>query len=361
MRVVFPAVLDGFECADQDCACRQAMRAATAVKPGPAGQFPFREIEKAALRGAARIANDQGTPAKAAPANSDFPIAAVASPGGAELYFATLCPMVRAYLAASEEAVDLARSEGGWRAPLQVFQPDGGGKLVRLSGAETLPWRQFQILREQLLDVIADPKLSLLARLARVGHLVDQVVGERAVPSTSPLLTPRGFLAFRSHLEGRMAAADAKALGAFLAKTAPLFPDLDLELSQFTDVAAALHGDWREPLRRWVAPAEVEAARPLEAYFALRLFATPLERDQSLQRGHAELQEGTALGLRLAAAVGQVLQQPLRPVQLLACLALAEAHVVDAAKGLPIFERPVDSHDRGPRMADLDMTLESLA
>lgn len=361
MRVVFPAVLDGFECADQDCACRQAMRAATAAKPVPPGQFPFRDAEKAVLRGAARLASDQGPPSKPAQFTGDFPIAAVTSPGGAELYFATLCPMVRAYLAAAEEAVDLARSEGGWRAPLQVFAPDGGGKLVRLSGGETLAWRQFQLLREQALDIIADPKLSLLARLARLAHLVDVVVSDRAVPASAPLLTPRGFLAFRAHLEGRMAAGDAKALAAFVVKTAPLFADFDLEPAQFADVAAALHGDWRQPLRSWVAPAELESSLALQAYFALRLFATPHERDQSLQRGHAELQEATALGLRLAAALGQVLQQPLRPVQLVACLALAEAHVADAAKALPIFARPADSHDRGPRMADLDMTLESLA
>lgn len=361
MRVVFPAVLDGFECADGDCACRQAMRAATATKGAVPGQFPFRDAEKAVLRGAARLAAGHGPAAKSAVLVGDFPIAAVAAPSGAELYFSTLCPMVRAYVAAAEEAVDLARSEGGWRAALQVFQPANGIKAVPLAGASMIPWRSYQKLRDQLLDINADTTMSLLARLARAAHLVDQVIGEMAVPAEPALLTPRAFLAFRSHLEVRMAAADGKALGAFVAKAAPLFPDLDLDQAQVRALVKALAEDWREPLRLWVAPAERVASLTLEAYFALRYFAIPLERDQSLERGHAELQEAAALGLRVAAALGSTLQQTLEPSQLLACLALAEALVADAGTPLPIFVRPVDSHDRGPRMADLDMTLESLA
>ncbi len=361
MRVVFPAVLDGFECGDGDCACREAMRAAAAVKGAVPGQFPFRDTEKALLRGAARLAAGNGPVAKPAVLVGDFPIAALATPSGAELYFSTLCPMVRAYVVAAEEAVDLAHSEGGWRAPLQVFQPAGITKAVPLAGAAVIPWRSYQKLRELLLDINADSTLSLLARLARAAHLVDQVIGELTVPTQPALLTPRAFLAFRSHLEVRMAAADGKALAAFVAKAAPLFPDLDLDQDQLRTLGKALGEDWREPLRLWVAPAERVASMALEAYLALRYFAIPLDRDQSLERGHAELQEGIALGLRIAAALGRTLEQALEPVQLLACLALAEALVADAGKPLPIFERPQDSHDRGPRMADLDMTLESLA
>lgn len=361
MRVVFPAVLDGFECADGDCACRQALRAATAAKSPVAGQFPFRDTEKALLRGAARVAGGHGPVAKAASVVGDFPIAAVATPSGAELYFSTLCPMVRAYVVAAEETVDLARSEGGWRAALQVFQPTSGMKAVSLTGASAMPWRSYQRMRDQLLDINADTTQSLLARMARAAYLVDQVITELAVPTQPVLLTPRAFLAFRSHLEVRMEAADAKGLAAFVGKAAPLFPDLDLDEDQLRVLAKALAEGWREPLRLWVAPAEQTASMALEAYLALRYFAIPLDRDQSLERGHAELQEGFGVGLRIAAALGHTVGQILQPVQLLACLALGEALVADAGKPLPIFARPIDSHDRGPRMADLDMTLESLA
>lgn len=360
MRVVFPAVLDGFECGDGDCACREALRSAAATKGAPAGQFPFRDTEKAVLRGAARLAAGSGAVAKPASVVGDYPIAAVATPTGAELYFSTLCPMVRAYVVAAEEAVDLARSEGGWRAALQVFQPAPPLKAVLLAGSSVMPWKSFQRMRDQLLDINADTTHSLLARMARAAHLVDQVITELAVPTQPALLTPRAFLAFRAHMEERMAVADAKVLAAFVGKAAPLFPDLDLDGDQLRMFAKALAEDWREPLRLWVAPSEQLANLPLEAFLALRYFAIPLARDQSLERGYAELQEGFAVGLRFASALGRTVGQILQPEQMVACLALGDALVADAGKPLPLFMRPVDSHDRGPRMADLDMTLESL-
>jgi hypothetical protein len=362
MRVVLPALLDAFECADADCACRRAWRAAAAGRQPAADRFPFREAEDALVRGAAVLARaDESTvaPSRVAGDAAYLPIAAVATPAGAELYFSSRCAEVRALLASNDEPVDLARAEGGWRAPLAVFQPADQLKQVRLHGKHSLPWRSFQALRETLLDLLADPTHLPLGRLARVACLVDQVVTDQAVPAQVPPLTARHFLAFRGWLEGRVAAADATAMGHFHARAWPLWPELTV---QPDDPAwhAALAGDWRVQLRRWLVPVEQDLAGALEACVALRLFAVPLGRDQTLQRGYAEVLESVALGLRWSAALAEVEGAPVTAEQLVAGLSLAEALVATSAAPLPAFSRPADSHERGPRMIDLDMTWESI-
>lgn len=360
MRVVFPALLDGFDCGDADCACRAALRAATAVKPLGPGKFPYRQAEKAMLRGAARLAKGDAPPAKPMALVGDYPIAAVATPAGAELYFATLCPSVRQLLAEQTEAVDLARAEGGWRIPLQVFAPEDKLRDVRLTATRTLPWRHFQNMRELLLDLIADPSNALLGRLARVASLVDAAVTDQSLATAKAPLTGRMFLAFRGFLESRCGALNGAALAKAVAAMLPLAPDLELTADDLPGLAEALQGDWRADVRQWLAVREPELGPAFEAYLALRVFAMPFDRDQTVQRAYAELFEAVVAGMRLAAAVGHVRGEPATPATLVASLALAEAWVADAGEALPMFQRPAESHDRGPKMADIDMTFESI-
>ncbi len=360
MRVVFPALLDGFDCGAADCACRAALRAAPAVKPLAAGKFPFRQAEKAMLRGAARLAKGEDLPAKPMALSGDYPIAAVMTPAGAELYFASLCPTVRQLLAVQTEAVDLARAEGGWRIPLQVFQPDDQLRDLRLTGVRTLPWRHYQTLREHLLDLVADSSNALLGRLARVASLIDAVVADQSLATARAPLTGRMFLAFRAFLESRCGALDGAALANAVGAMLPLAADLTLQASDITSLTEALQGDWRADVRQWLAVREPELGPAFEAYLALRVFAMPLDRDQTLQRAYAELIETVVAAMRLAAAVGQVRQSPVTPAMLVASLALAEAWIADAGQGLPTFQRPSETHDRGPKMADIDMTFESI-
>lgn len=356
MRVVLPALLDAFECADGDCACRRAQRAAPAVAAVPEGRFPFREADDALLRGAAALAGGDAAESGFA---SGFPIAAVATPQGAELYFSTRCAQVRALLAVNEDPIDLARAEGGWRTPLQLFQFADQAKSVRLTAKQALPWRAFQALREMLLDLLADPTLLPFARLARAAALIDQVITEQAVPVQAPPLNARQFLAFRGWFEGRVAAADGAHMAAFHARAWPLWPELRV---QPDDPAwhAALSGDWRDQLRRWLVPVEPTLTGALEAFVALRVFAVPFARDQTLQRGYAEVFESIALGLRWSAALATVEGAAVTPQQLMAGLTLAEALVSSDAAALLPYARPADSHERGPRMIDLDMTWESI-
>ncbi len=367
MRVVFPAVLDGFACADADCPCRRSLRAAAAAagKPQSSTKFPFRDAETALLDGAARLA--QNAKAKLAPSANldarfgDYPLLAMQTPQGVELSLATMCPSVRELLSANQEPVSLARSDGGWRLALKVFQPEGGGKDVRLTPRKSVKWQEFLILREALLDLAAEPTLPLLARLARAASLIDIAIEERMPAAQPPPLTARAFLAFRGFIESRLASVDAEPLAQFAARALPLYgAQVSLTSKDMPALQTALAGEWREHFRRWLVPTERDVTPAVEAYLGTRLFAMPLDRDQSLARAYVEFFEAFALGLRFAAAIGHVRQLPVDAATVVASLALGEFFVAAAQQPLPAFELPRDVHERGPRMADLDMTLESV-
>jgi hypothetical protein len=364
MRVVFPAVLDSFACSDQDCPCRTSLRVAlSASKPAPANKFPFREAEQALLDGAARLAEDPEAPRIETLGHrfGDYPILAVNTPQGVELSLATLCPSVRELLATNQEPVSLARAEGGWRVALQVFHPDGGGKDVRLTPRKTVKWQEFIVLREALLDLAAEPTLPLLARLARAASLIDTAIEERMPTAQPPPLTARAFLAFRGFIESRLAGAEAEPLARFAGRTLPLYgAQVGLTQGDVPALLDALAGEWRDHFRKWLVPSERDVTPAVEAYLGTRLFAIPLDRDQSLARAYVEFFEGFAIGLRYAAAIAEVRQTPVDPDIMMAALALGEFHVAAAQQPLPAFELPRDVHERGPRMADLDMTLESV-
>jgi hypothetical protein len=100
------------------------------------------------------------------------------------------------------------------------------------------------------------------------------------------------------------------------------------------------------------------ASLPWADYASLREAA--LDRDLSLARGYADLFEGLAVGLRYAAALAETPERDVDGEVLVAALALGEHYVAGAGAGLPAFTLPADQHERGPRMADLDMTLESI-
>lgn len=367
MRVTFPALFDAFECGDDDCACRRSLRSApaSAAKSWKQGQFPFVHAEKAMLSGAAVVATGKAEPEKVADIPCDYPLAAVATPAGVELYFAALCPTARAAMVANVDAVDLARAEGGWRLPVQVFAAHHTNKLVRVDGDRTVPWRQFAQLREWLADIVADSKLAPLARLARLADTVEQWAAEGgvtfAVTHGLAPLTPRKFLAFRAHIESRLIACDCALLGTALGKYHPLLAELELDDPKIKAIQKALRDDWRDQASRWLVNAEADLGPALETYLAVRVFAIPLDRDQSVRRGYAELIEGFALGLRLALAMAECGQKPVNPATLIGCWALGEAVLAAAAKPVPAFVRDAGDHDRAPRMADLDMTLAGIA
>ncbi len=367
MRVTYPALFDAFECDNDDCACRRALRAApaSAAKGYAAGGFPFGYAERSMLRGAQALAQGKTEPAAGADLPGDYPLAAVATPTGVELYFSALCPTARAALAANTDPVDLARAEGGWRLPVQVFAAESGNKLVRLDADRAVPWRQFAQVREWLLDVVADATLAPLARFARLAHAIDELTAEGglqfAVAHGLQPLTPRRFLAFRAHLEARLAACDTKALATAYGRWLPLVPELQAGEDGPKAVVAALGQDFRELVPPWLGSAEAALGPAMETYLAARVFAIPLDKDTTLRRGHAELVEGFALGLRLALAWAQAAQTPVTPAVLLAAWALGEAVVADGGKAVPVFTRPQADHDKAPRMADLDMTLAGIA
>lgn len=364
MRVIFPALYDAFECADDDCPCRRALRHAPAPadKAWQPGDFPFAEAERAMLGGAAQLAAGKAEPKKIADIECDYPIAGLATPAGVELHFAALCPVVRAAIAANEDAVDLARAQSGWRLPVQVFSPQPPMKSVAVTGEIRLPWRQYAQLREWLLDVAADSTVPVLGRMARAVHAIDALAADGApqfaVAQGLAPLTARMFLNFRAYMEARVQATDAKLAATAVQKYASLAPEI---ATGSAEIAAALQGDWRLQSARWLAGSEAELAPAFETYLAVRIFGIPLDRDQTLQRGYAELVEGLAFGLRLALAVAEVQAAPIKPAQLVAAWALGESVLAAGGKPLPAFRRATADHDRVIRTADIDMTLGGIA
>lgn len=366
MRVVFPAVLDGFACGEEDCVCRASLRAAALATPAnakPVAGFPFRQAEQALVAGAARLGETGADAGKGTGGAlfGDYPIVAIKTPTGVELTFASLCPAVRLLLAGNEEPVSLAGSEDGWRVPLSVFHHEAGLKEIRLTPRRLVRWPQFTAMRDVLLDLIAEPTHPLLARLAQVAAVIDVALTDHGLPTLSQPLTARGFLAFRGFIESRAASVEAEPLAAFAARALPLVTDATgVGPEHVPALLDALSGDWRAHAKKWLVPAEKDIASAIEAYLGARLFSIPVDRDQSLARGYTEFFEGFAVGLRLAAAMGEVLQQVVDVDVAVAALAIGEHAVSAASEPLPMFEMPRDASGRGPRMADLDMTLESI-
>ena len=278
---------------------------------------------------------------------------------GVHLTFSTLCPAVRSRLCQSDEPVTLAHSEGGWRQPLAIWQPDGKAQVLLLPGVP-LPWAAFVALRDVLLDLAAEPGALFLLRLTRLAGTTDLALHKRDPAATPPPLTARGFLAFRSFFEARVAAVDPEALGGFIARARALLPELALADGDLSRLSTALHGEWREPLRQWLVPEERSLLEVFEVWLGLRVVSLPFDRDISLARAWAELWAGAAAGIRTAAALGELRQRPLDAPTLTAALALGEHFVAAVAAPLPPFEPARDLHDRGPRLADLDMSLESI-
>lgn len=372
MHVLFPAALDHAQCDPAVCDCRRWLALAAKGAGGKrrrrvqkSGQvaFPFRHVEQALL--AALVENDA---APSEPKNgafpspfADFPTFAWATPLGAEVGFSTLCGSVRDRLAHTDEPVALATADGGWRRELQLFRHADGLENVRLSPRIEFPFAEYADLRDVSLDLIAERRYPLLARLSQVATLLQVVLRDRAMPAELPSLTARSFLSFRGFLESRVAAAEAAAMAGFAQTALPLFArSLGLGDGAGLALAEALRGEWRDDLQRHVVPVERDLWAPVEAWMGTVIFGLPLARDVSLTRGSAELFEGFAAGLRYAAAVGAVQRGPLSPAQMVAALALGEHFVSWSASPLPTYALPPESHDRGPRMADLDMTLASI-
>ncbi len=344
MRVTFASVLDSFSCQRATCTCKR-VRTAAALDGHPG-------------RASAAVALNADA-ATGTTAWNDFPLQAVQTPDGASLSFSALCPSVRAHLLRAEEAVTPAHSDGGWRQPLRVWKPDGKPHVLLFSDTP-VPWPAFVSLRDVLLDLAAEPSLPLLGRLTRLAMTFDAAQFTRALPSDAPTLTPRGFLAFRAFMEARCATAHPEALAKFAVDARHLFPELALRADDLPPLLDALSGEWREQVRLWLVPAERSLLSVWETWLGARLLALPFDRDLTLARAWAELLESAALAIRYAAALADLRQVRVSSEVLLASLALAEHAVAIGHSPLPIFEQPRDLHDRGPRMADLDMSLEAI-
>jgi hypothetical protein len=284
-----------------------------------------------------------------------------ATPDGVELGFSSLCPQVRKLLAETDEPVALASGEGGWRRPVAVFRFSDGLSDVRISPRIRTPWHRYVELRDVLLDLIVDRRHPLLARLAQAASLSSFVLSERNMPENDLVLTARAFLSYRGQLEARVASAPVEDMAAFGSAMLPLYgDDIGLQASRMDAFTEAVGGDWRAQLKRWLVPAEAGLSSAFEAYLGLRLFMTPVDRDQSLYRGYAEFFESFAIGLRFVAAIADVLQRPVDSTMLMAAMMLGEHQVRHAHVPIPTYTTPTESHIRGPRMADLDMTFESI-
>ncbi|MCO4762578.1 MAG: hypothetical protein KC502_13790 [Myxococcales bacterium] len=371
MHVLFMAALDGISAELKSCPSHAWLPAAqeawdAAIKGGKrrkkAGEVAFPPV---ATERAVRTALVEGLPVGdhndvSSPLDA-FPVWAWATPDGVEVGMSTLSPAVRRRLAETDEPVTLAHADGGWRTPLSVFRFRDGLEDVRITARTKLPWEAFTTLRELVLDAIADRRQPLLARMAEIGGLIADLSSQRALPATPPTLNGRLFLAWRGFLEARVADADSGALASFAAAAAPLFSDdLPLDAGALAQLEEALAGDWREDLRSWVVPAERAVSEAMESYLGARLFHVPLDRHLTIVRGYVEFFEGFAMGLRYAAAFGAIQGAPLTALQMVAALALGEHAVAAQGLALPAFALPRASHDRGPHMADLDMTLESI-
>ena len=345
MRVTFASVLDNFSCQRAECLCKRVRTAPPQLgHPG---------------RATALTALQPPCDAPESPQWNDFPLQAVQTADGASLSFSSLCPVVRARLCASEEPVTPAHSDGGWRQPLHVWKPDGKPQVLLFVDCP-VPWPAFTALRDGLLDLAADPTLPLLGRLTRIAMTFDAAQHARALPAAAPTLTPRGFLAFRAFLEARCASADPERLAHFAAQARPMLPELALADRDLPQLLDALTGEWREQVRLWLVPHEREVLAVWESWLGARLLALPFDRDVSLARAWAELLETAALAIRYAAALAELRQTGPSPAAMLAALTLAEHCVATAELPLPPFEQARDLHDRGPRMADLDMSLEAI-
>ncbi len=371
MQVLFMAALDGISGELETCPSRSWLPAAQEAwdantpadrrrkKPS---EVPFPPV---AAELAVRTALTDGLPVgdinDVQEPLSAFPVWAWATPDGVEVGMSTLSPVVRGRLAATDEPATVAHAEGGWRTPLAVFRFRDGLEEVRITPRTRMPWEDFRTLRDMVLDAIADRRQPLLARMAEIAGLLATLANERALPSAAPAINGRLFLAWRGFLEARVAAGDAAELAAFAFAVAPLFKnDLALDSDAQSRLAVALAGDWRADLKTWVVPAERALAEAIEGYLGARLFHVPLDRHLTIIRGYAEFFDGFAIGLRYAAAFGAVHGHVLTGTQIVAALALGEHAVAAADRALPTFQLPRPSHDRGPHMADLDMTLESI-
>ena len=345
MRVTFASVLDNFSCQRGICLCKRVRTA-----PAIAGH-----LGRAAHSTAVRETDAQ----EAGTLWNDFPLQASQTPDGAALTFSTLCPGVRTRVLAAEEPVTPAHSDGGWRQPLRVWKPDG--KLhVQLLGDCPVPWSAFVALRDTLLDLAAEPGLPLLGRLTRLAMTFDAAQHARALPPDAPPLTPRGFLAFRAFAEARCASIPPDRLTHFADRVRSWLPELDLQADELPALLDALSGEWREQVRLWLVPNERDLLDVSESWLGVRLLALPFDRDQSLARAWAELLESVAVAIRFAAALAELRQSPVTPELWLAALTLGEHFIAAEDQPLAVFELQRDLHERGPRMADLDMSLDAI-
>ncbi len=370
MYVIFPAALDNVACESDTCACRawaalawkrekkRRKRRRSAGLP-----LPMPQVERAlidallAAEGDVALESDVELPG----AWDGHPVFGWNTPDGIELAFSTLCGAVRAGLAETDEPVALATADGGWRRPLQVFRFTDGLEQIRLGGDGHLQWADFAALRDELLDLVADRRHPLLARIAHVAGMLALVLRDRDIPARVPPLTARTFLAFRGFLEARVAAADTESMARFSAALLPLYgAEVGLQPADAARLIDTFNGDWREQLQRRMVPVESELASAIEAWLGVRLFAMPVARDRSLDRALAELVDSFAQGLRFAAVLAEIGDRPVDATLVMSALALGEHHVTHSATPLPAFTLPDASHQRGPRMADLDMTLAAI-
>lgn len=372
MRVVVPAFLDDFLCGVPDCACRRALAQAASLpsqsrkqSQPPTPAWPPAAAEAALWQGGrACTAGQQGSLSNAqldAPAaDATGPLTAVAVGAEAELYFSALCPQVRDAVSHYRDALDLLRRPDGWRLPLHAIAVDDPSPEVWISAGQPLPWPAWTALRDALLDALADPGLPLLPRIARVALALAQ---PPAVPATGPVqlapLTARDYLHVRAHLEARLAAQSPAWLAAHFPAGNGLFP----ELAEPSAAAwkRALQADWRPALAGPLAECEREVTPALEILLSLQVFAMPMARGLTLQRCLAGWIEALAVGLRWMAALWHWRQAMPDTAQWVAVLAAADAAVAAAAAPLPQLAAPQPTHDRGPRMADLDLSFASLA
>ena len=184
---------------------------------------------------------------------------------------------------------------------------------------------------------------------------------DRSLPANLPPLTARTFLAFRGYLEARVAAAETEPMARFAAALLPLYTEeIGLQPADAGRLIDTFNGDWRDQLQKRMVGVESQLTSAIEAWLGARLFALPVARDQALDRSLAELIESFALGLRFAAVLAELCDRDVDPTLVVAALSLGEHFVAHSAAPLPAFALPVDGHERGPRMADLDMTLAAI-
>jgi len=405
LKVLLPAAFDTYRCNERGCCCRSwpiawtkgdvvrttkalgdtalGRRFAQAYEvvdkespelsdfvtgaPRPRFEKTYGRVRLDARGGCAMLEDDDRCAVHAAVGEQalpelcvNFPVVALETPGGTELYFEPLCPEVRRPLYENPEPFALIEREGGWRRGVHAFRYAKPISAVSLDANRTIPWDDYVRYREEAIGIIADRAVSLFGRLARLAHWTAELDITGAVPAQPPILSAERYVGYRGWFEQATAEAPNELLALRFTQADHLLVDFAVRADRVEALQAGVT-DWREPYLRWVVPAEDEVAASVEAYLGARLFSIPFIADEHLIRAHWLLHLAFGAALRYMASLCAILETPCTREVAATALALGEFTYRQWQGDVLIFMPQPPSHIRGPRLAEVDLTFGAIA